>query len=1694
LTVTDTGLVQGETESVLGGTLSLNTTATLSSPATTYPITASGLTAANYTISYQPGTLTVNPAPLTVTAQNESRVYGDANPAFTASYSGFVLGEDESVLTGTLSYTAPGPATAPGLYPVVPGGLASPNYAIDFVGGTLTITRAPVTVTANPASRTYGGADPAFTATYTGLKNGETAASLGWAPTFSTTAVAASVPGTYPITPAGLVSGNYTFTYADGTLTITPASLTVKANDASRYYGGVDPVYSVTVTGLVAGDTTAALGGTLSFSTTAVAASVPGIYPVTPAGYTSTNYTITFANGNLSVNPAPLTVKADNKSKVYGSANPTFTATYTGFVLGDDAADLVGTLSLSTAATAASGVGTYDINASGLTSTNYVITHDKGTLTVTPAGLTVTAENKSKVYGQVNPAFTVTYAGFVGADDQTDLTGTLAFAAIDPTSGVGTYEITPSGLTSPNYTIAFVKGSLSVTPAALTVTAENRSKVYGQPNPAFTVTYTGLQWTDSAASLTGPLTFAAIDETSGVGSYELIPSGLSSNNYTISFVKGSLSVTPAALTVTAENKSKVYGQANPAFTVAYTGFQWTDGAASLTGPLAFAAIDEKSGVGTYEIVPSGLSSNNYTISFMKGSLSITPAALTVTAENKSKVYGEVNPAFGVTYGTFQWDDDAADLTGPLAFAAIDPKVGAGTYEIVPSGLSSPNYTISFVDGTLTVTKAPLTVTAVDKSKVYGQANPALTASYTGFVWGDDETDLTGPLSLTTAATLSSPAGTYTITPAGYTSANYTITFTPGTLTVTRAPLTVTTNAATKLYGAANPAFDVSYTGLVLGETDAVLTGPLTFVTAATESSPVGTYPVTPAGLTSPNYTITFAAGNLSVDKAPLTVRAVDKIRVFGAANPTLTASYTGLVLGQTEAVLGGTLDLATTATAASPVGEYPITVTGLTSANYDISFTPGKLTVTNATLTIRAEDKSRVFGEANPALTVTYTGFVGGDTTAVLSGTLATTTAATTASPVGAYAITPSGLTASNYVLVFEPGTLTITPRTLTVSTGNDSREYGSPNPPFSGSVTGAAAGDTIVGSFSTAATVTSPAGQYPITASAVAVSGNLSNYTVVSSNGTLTVRPAPLTVQVTDAVRTYGDANPTFQAVITGLKNGDQVEVSYSTTATERSRVGTYPVTGQVVGGGSANYTVTVKDGTLTVRPAALSVVAENAVKAEGEPNPPLKGTLTGVLAGDAIHADFTTTATKDSVPGSYPITPELRDPRGMLRNYTVSSQSGTLTVTRCDAVTGQEGDRTVTNNRCRSSKSVEEEVLGAMDGAQSAALVSTTLGMVRETLEQSRANNSDAPPRVVMVADGGDAEVFGGIIGMPAVQLLAEAGGELQVQTQWGSLLVSAETLQQFAGENQNSRMVILFREAAAEPTRDDMAPASPVVEVTIALLAGDGTVTQQSRFVGGLVLDLPVTGGENGEAPDLELAGIYHFVEDEDGKILSMEYVGGDVDEETGHISGYTEHLSKYGVVIYDREYDDVAPEHWAYRAVKVMTARHVVQGVSETLFDPDRSVTRAEFAAMIARAFRVQALPVAARPFADVAPDAWHAGIMKAVVEAGLFTPEAGNTLRPDEAITREEMAVVIARAMERFYPQAPLPTPDVEQVLAPFADQAQVSQASRDEFARLVVAGLVRGRTAVTLAPQGTTTRAEAVTLIKRLTDWGKQAQ
>ena len=277
--------------------------------------------------------------------------------------------------------------------------------------------------------------------------------------------------------------------------------------------------------------------------TTVIRASQPG----------NINYNSAYAEQSLTVTKKSLTVTALNTNRVYGSANPSFKATITGFVNGDTLAAVTGTPGFSTLATVASSAGVYDINPSvgTLSSANYSFGNFvKGSLTVNKAALTVKTQDTNRTYGAQNPAFKETFIGFVNGDTVANVSGKAFFTtSATVNSPIGVYQINPSiGTLSANnyYFTNFTSGALTVTKASLTVIANNVNRPFGEPNPIFSATFMGFVNNENESVINGvPDFYTAATQNSPGGNYDITPAlgSLNAVNYSFdNFIKGTLTV------------------------------------------------------------------------------------------------------------------------------------------------------------------------------------------------------------------------------------------------------------------------------------------------------------------------------------------------------------------------------------------------------------------------------------------------------------------------------------------------------------------------------------------------------------------------------------------------------------------------------------------------------------------------------------------------------------------------------------------------------------------------------------------------------------------------------------------------------------------------------------------------------------------------------------------------------------------------------------------------------------------------------------------------------------------------------------------------------------------------------------------------------------------------------------------------
>ncbi len=1137
----------------------------------------------------------------------------------------------------------------------------------------VTVTPAPLVITGSSAAVTYGTAPAPVVASFAGFVNGDGPSALSTQPTCSTTATATSPAATYPTTCSGAAAANYSITYAAGQIVVAPAPLSISASSGTMSYGGSVPAITPTFVGFVNGDTSASLTTAPSCGTTATSSSGVGNYPSTCTGAVDSNYVFSYTAGQVTVGAVPLVVTASSVATTYGTAATAITPSYSGFLNGDTAASLTTQASCTTTATPTSDVGTYPSSCTGAADPNYDITYVGGTVTVTPAPVTITALSTSMTYGGSVPTVSPTIDGLQNGEGASVLGGGLTCTTTaSPTSPVGAYDSSCSGAVDSNYAITYVDGSIAVTPAALTITASSGTLTYGGDVPAIAPTVAGLQNGEDASVLGAGLACGTTaTTTSPVGEYPSACTGASDSNYSITYVAGTVDVTPAPLNITASSGSSTYGDPAPTISYAVDGLQNGETSAVLgAGLQCETSAITGSPVGNYPSMCSGAVDNNYTITYVEGTVSVAPAPLTITASSASVTYGDSVPDVTASYVGFVNGDTSLSLaTPPVCSTTASSGSPAGTYTTSCSGAADPNYTISYASGAVVIGTADLLVVASPATMTYGDTPPAVTATYVGFTNGDTAGSLTTPPTCSTPATSSSPAGTYAVTCSGAADGNYTISYVDSTVTVAPAPLTVTASSGSQAYGSAAPNITPAYSGFVNGDTAASLTSPATCLSAALPTSSVGSYDSSCSGAADSNYTIGYVDGTVAITQAALTITASSDSAVYGGTVPAIVPQVSGLQNNEDVSVLGADLSCSTEATASSAVGTYPSTCTGASDSNYSISYVDGTVVVAPAAVTVTASSGSFTYGSTPPTVTPTVTGLQNGDTVSSLGGGLTCATTATAGTPVASYPSTCAGAVDANYQISYVSGVVQELAAPLVVAASSSSMTYGSTpaavTPTYSGFVNGEDSSVlNVLPTSATSATPNSPVGTYPSTCSGASDP----NYAISYVAGNVVVGASALVISASSGTQTYGSTPATPTPTYSGFVNGDGPGSLTSlptcvSTATASSAVGAYATS--CSGAVDPNYTITYTQGSDHVVAAPLTVSASSATMVYGGATPSITPTITGFVNGDgrsALGAGLTcTTAAGPTSPvGSYTSTCSGASDT----NYSVTYTAGTVTV----------------------------------------------------------------------------------------------------------------------------------------------------------------------------------------------------------------------------------------------------------------------------------------------------------------------------------------------------------------------------------------------------------------------------------------------
>ena len=755
----------------------------------------------------------------------------------------------------------------------------------------LTITRRPVTVTANSCQKTFGETDPKFTAKVEGTLGNDKV-------DYTLSRKTGEDVGDYAITSAGEEKqGNYKVTYKPGTLTIVAAQRRTELSVTS--YNGVYDAkkHTIAVNGTVDGDKVEYSydGGKTWVADLKEYKNVTDGSVAIQVKVTNTNYTPseTILNGTVTITPFPLVVKADDKSKVFGEKDPKLTATETSGVEGKEKPDNQ-KIERTMTREAGENVGNYKITASGETTQgNYTVTYKPGTLTITagsrPADRQLSVTSYNGVYDANEHTITVNnvldgdvveYSYDNGETWTTDLT-----KYTDVTNTTIKVRVTNANY-DPNP--VELEGTVTITPKPVTVTARSYSKTFGTADPTFEA--------DTAGTLNGDKITYDISRETGedVGNYALTPSGEEvQGNYTVTYNSGKLTITASdrekAVEVTSYNG--VYDAKNHTIEVKnlvdgdQVEYSYDNGTTWTTDLTQYKDVTETT------ILVKVTNANYADVPQLTGTVTITRFPLVVKAEDKSKVFGEKDPKLTAaeTSGLEgKAKPDKQEITYDLSREAGE---NVGEYPITATGEAvQGNYTVTYESGKLTITKAERAkdIEVVNYKDVYDAGNHTIEVK--NLVDGDKvEYSYDGGKTWTTDLKQYKNVTAEVKIQVKVTNDNYKPVDTKtGTVEITRRPVTVTANSYQKTFGEADPEFTAKVEG-TLGNDK------VDYTLSRKTGEDVGDYAITPAGEEKQgNYNVTYATGTLTIVAAQRTTElsVTSYNGVYDAKKHTITVNGT----------------------------------------------------------------------------------------------------------------------------------------------------------------------------------------------------------------------------------------------------------------------------------------------------------------------------------------------------------------------------------------------------------------------------------------------------------------------------------------------------------------------------------------------------------------------------------------------------------------------------------------------------------------------------------------------------------------------------------------------------------------------------------------------------------------------------------
>jgi hypothetical protein len=326
-------------------------------------------------------------------------------------------------------------------------------------------------------------------------------------------------------------------------------------------------------------------------------------------------------------------------------------------------------------------------------------------------------------------------------------------------------------------------------------------------------------------------------------------------------------------------------------------------------------------------------------------------------------------------------------------------------------------------------------------------------------------------------------------------------------------------------------------------------------------------------------------------------------------------------------------------------------------------------------------------------------------------------------------------------------------------------------------------------------------------------------------------------------------------------------------------------------------------------------------------------------------------------------------------------------------------------------------------------------------------------------------------------ALSKIASTGKELVIKTDKVTFNIPATALV----TSNNKAKVILKAEDVGSNT-DKLSQGFKAVGKVYEFTAAEqeDSASKEITFKQPIRVTISYEGTDN-SGINVDKLGAYWFNE----TTMEWVFVGGKVNKQSKTVEFTTDHFSKYTVMEYDKTFTDLQ-NHWAKEDIELMASKHIVKGATNTTYNPGAEVTRAEFATLIVRALGLNVDPNAHLEFTDVSKSKWYYGEIGAAYHAGIVNGLNATQFGPNEKITREQMAVMVTRAMVYANLNLEMSEAEIQEKLSKFDDSSQIAGWAKEEVAKAVELGVINGRTENAFVPNAYATRAESAVMIKRM--------